>query len=104
MFKKVSAVPYIEQMAIRKHTISTQPCIPLPLIARAMDHGPPDSVGRSRPFVRTIDVCRYPNSNPNTRKREGLLRYTYISILVIGPTVNIQKDDLFHRNSFQYLG
>ena len=50
---------------------------------------PPDAVDLSCIHLKANDVCRYPNSNPNTRKREdrkreGLLRYTYIRILVVG--------------------
>ena len=50
---------------------------------------PPDAVELLCIHLKATDVCRYPNSKPNTRKREdhkreGLLRRTYIGIPVLG--------------------
>ena len=49
---------------------------------------PPDAVDLSCIHLKATDVCRCPNSNPDTckredRKREGLLRYAYIGIPVL---------------------
>ena len=49
----------------------------------------PDAVDLSWIHLKATNVCRFPNSNPNThkpedRKREGLLRYAFIGIPVLG--------------------